>query len=42
MKIVYDYEFIGVTDIQLSLEKTKPSIGSFTELPIDLRSKKQY
>ena len=35
----YDYKFIGVTDIQPSLEKTKPSLGSFTELPTGLRSK---
>ena len=35
----YDYKCIGVTDIQLSLQKTKPSLGSFTELTTDLRSK---
>ena len=34
----YDYEFIGVTDIQICIEKTKPPIGSFTELPLVLRS----
>ena len=35
----YGYQLIGVTDIQLSLEKTKSSLGSFTELPADLRIK---
>ena len=35
----YEYEFIGVTDIQLKIEKTEPSLGSSTKLPPVLRSK---
>ena len=35
----YDYEFIGITDMQLNVERTKPSLGSYTELPPGLRDK---
>ena len=35
----YDYEFIGISDVQLNIERTKPSLGSFTQLPPGLRSK---
>ena len=35
----YDYEFIGISDVQLNIEKTKPSLGSYTQLPPGLRSK---
>ena len=35
----YDYEFIGITDMQINIERTKPSIGSYTELPPGLRDK---
>ena len=35
----YDYEFIGVSEVQLNIEKTKPSLGSYTVLPHGLRSK---
>ena len=35
----YKYEIIGISDIQLSIEKTKPSLVSYTELPPGLRSK---
>ena len=29
----YDYDFIGISDVQLNIERTKPSLGSYTELP---------
>ena len=32
-------EFIGVSDVQLNIERTKPSLGSYTEPPPGLRSK---
>ena len=35
----YDYEFIGISDVQLNIERTKPSLGSYTELPPRLKSK---
>ena len=35
----YNYEFIGISDVQLNIEKTKPSLGSYTELPPRLKSK---
>ena len=35
----YSYEFIGISDVQLNIERTKPSLGSYTELPPGLRSK---
>ena len=35
----YDYEFIGISDVQLNIERTKPSLGSYTELPPGLRTK---
>ena len=37
----YDYEFIGKSDVQLNTEKTKPLLGSYTELPPGLRSKRK-
>ena len=33
----YDYEFLGITDIQLNIERTKPSLESYIELPPNLR-----
>ena len=35
----YDYEFLGITDIQLNIERTKPSLGSYIELPPNLRTR---
>ena len=35
----YDYDFIGISDVQLSIERTKPSLGSYNALPPRLRSK---
>ena len=35
----YDYAFIAITDMQINLERTKPSLGSYTELPPGLRDK---
>ena len=35
----YDYEFLGISDMQLNIERTKPSLGSYTELPARSRSK---
>ena len=35
----YDYEFVRITDMQIILERTKPSLGSHTELPPGLRDK---
>ena len=35
----HDYEFIGITDMQIKIERTKPSLGSYTELPTGLRDK---
>ena len=35
----YFYEFIGISEVQLSIERTKPSLGSYTELPTRVRSK---
>ena len=35
----YDYEFLGITDIQLNIEKTKRSLGSYVELPPTLRTR---
>ena len=37
----YDYEFIGISDVQLRLERTKPSLGSYTELPPRQKVKQQ-
>ena len=34
----YDYEFLGITDIQLNIERTKPSLGSYIKLPTNLRT----
>ena len=33
----YDYEFIGITDLQINIARTKPSLGFFNELPPGLR-----
>ena len=35
----YDYEFLGIADIQLNIERTKPSLGSYIELPPNLRTR---
>ena len=35
----YDYKFIGITDVQIIIERTKLSSGSYTELPPCLRDK---
>ena len=35
----YDYEFLGIIDIQLSIQRTKPSLGSYIELPPSLRTR---
>ena len=35
----YNYEFIGISDVQLNIERTKPSLGSYTELQRILRGK---
>ena len=35
----YDYEFLGITDIQLNIERTKPSLESYIELPPNLRTR---
>ena len=35
----FDYEFIGVTDIQIKLERAKPSLGSFNEIAFGLRNR---
>ena len=35
----YDYEFLGITDIQLNIERTKPSLVSYIELPPNLRTR---
>ena len=32
-------EFLGITDIQLNIERTKPSLGSYVELPPNLRTR---
>ena len=37
----YNYELIGISDAQLNIKRTKPSLGSNTELPPGLRSKKK-
>ena len=35
----YDYDFTGKSDMQLNIERTKTSLGSYTELTPGLRSK---
>ena len=35
----YDYEFLGITDIQLNIERTKPSLGLYVELPPNLKTR---
>ena len=35
----YDYEFLGITDIQINIERTRPSLGSFIELPPNLKTR---
>ena len=37
----YDYEFIGITDMRINIERAKPSLGSYTDLPSGLRDKNQ-
>ena len=29
----YDYEFLGISDIQLNIERTKLSLGLYVEIP---------
>ena len=36
----YDCEFLGITNFQLNIEPTKASIGSFIDLPPDLKNSK--
>ena len=36
----YDFEFLGIRSIQLNIEPTKASIGSFIDLPPDLKNSK--
>ena len=35
----YDYEFLGITDIQINMERTKPPLGSHIELPPNLKTR---
>ena len=35
----YDYEFVGLTDIELNVTMNKPSLGANTIIPDDFRSK---
>ena len=35
----YDYEFLEITDNQLNIERTKPSLGLYVELPPNLRTR---
>ena len=35
----YDHNFIGTPDTQINRERNKPSLGSFTELPPNVRDK---
>ena len=36
----YDFEFLGIRSIQLNIEPTKASIGSYVDLPCDLKNAK--
>ena len=36
----YDFEFLGIGSIQLNIEPTKASIGSYIDLPPDLKNSK--
>ena len=36
----YDFEFLGLRSIQINIEPTKASIGSFIDFPLDLKSSK--
>ena len=36
----YDFEFLGIRSIQLSMEQTKASIGTHIDLPADLKNSK--
>ena len=36
----YDFEFLGLRSIQINIESTKASIGSYIELPSDLKNSK--
>ena len=36
----YDFEFLGIRSIQLNIEPTKESIGSYIDLPPDLKNSK--
>ena len=35
----YYYRFTGISEVQLNIDRTKPSLGSYTELPPGQRSK---
>ena len=35
----YDYEFLVLTEIQLNIEKTKPSLRFYVELPLNVRTR---
>ena len=36
----YDFEFLGLRSIQINIERTKASIGSYIDLPPDLKNSK--
>ena len=36
----YDFEFLGIRSIQLNIEPTKASVGSYIDLPLDLKNSK--
>ena len=36
----YDFEFLGIRSIQLNIEPTKASIGSYIDIPVDLKNSK--
>ena len=36
----YDFEFLGIRSIQLNIEPAKASIGSYIDLPADLKNSK--
>ena len=38
----YDFEFLGLRSIQINIEPTKASIGSYIELPPNLKTLNQY
>ena len=38
----YDFEFLGIRSIQLNIESTKASIGSYIDLPADPKTLNRY